>query len=102
MTLCYRIRLTSITFFFKGISQKFSQVSEDFVMYSPMFLLYLMRVAGGSLFTWSYFPGLFVLIPLIVKIFLIIGLLLLFALFSVIKVSSPYMWGNSTFFLALM
>ncbi len=51
MTLSYRLRLIHVTFFFKGLSQKFSSSAEDSIIYTPMVYLFFLTITGGSMFS---------------------------------------------------
>nr|QIT06563.1 NADH dehydrogenase subunit 5 [Tomocerus qinae] len=79
MTMTYSFRLIYFLFFKNLGIKSLLNLSEDYLMYIPMFFLFIMSVVSGSLMSWFYFPSFVILLPSLLKMLIMSGLM--FSLF---------------------
>uniref|UniRef100_A0AAU6PTE9 NADH-ubiquinone oxidoreductase chain 5 n=1 Tax=Homidia sp. TaxID=3054010 RepID=A0AAU6PTE9_9HEXA len=75
-TVTYSIRLIFYLYLKNLGLKKFCGLGEDLVMVLPMGVLFILASSGGSMMAWVYFPGYFILLPLLFKLMILIGSLI--------------------------
>lgn len=86
-TLIYSVRLIYYLCLFFLTKRSFF-VSDDYLIFFPISLLFLISIIGGSLFIWLYFPCYFVYISFFIKFLILFSLTTVFFLVTFFSSSS--------------
>jgi len=78
ITITYSFRLTYFLFFKNLGTKSLLNLSEDSILYVPIFFLFIISIFSGSCISWVYFPSFVVLLPVLLKIIIIFGLIFFF------------------------